>query len=317
VGLLLAGIQLGWFLLLIDVVMPRLAGTPYRHWTYQALGSGPRGAIIHVVTQPLASLRLLFTPAQKLRLWIGLLGSWLFLPLLSPLFLVAIPSLLARFWSAEATLWSFHFHYSLVEAPILAFAAIDSASRLARLLPARPRLRAFASAAPAIAILAASAVLTFAVVKPLAEVTTYVSDARAAEIQSCLDVIPPDASVSASNFLLPHLDHRAVIYLLTADIDATYLAIDVSTYHHFAPGEEAQLRTTVLDALRGQYGVTCARGETVVLSRTATSKSLTPELIRWLAGACSDGGCATGSAVGRGRVGGLVDAQVASTGKPD
>ena len=287
----LAAIQLGWFLLLIRVVMPALAGTPYRHWTYQALGSGPGSALVHVVTHPLTSLELLFRPAEKARVWIGLLGSWLFLPLLSPLFLVAIPSLLARFWSSEATLWSFHYQYTLVQAPILAFAAVDTAARVARFAAAR-RLTAPGALVPAGAVLAATAVLTFGLVRPLAEVTGYVSAARAAEIQSCLDVIPPSASVSASNFLLPHLDHRPVIYLLTSDQDADYLAIDVSTYHHFAPGEEQQLRQTVTSALAGDYGVACTRGETVVLERGVAAKGLSPELIRWLAGGCSDGACA-------------------------
>ena len=39
--------------------------------------------------------------------------------------------------------------------------------------------------------------------------------ARAAEIQRCLDQIPPDASVSASNALVPHLSHRDHIYEIT------------------------------------------------------------------------------------------------------
>ena len=303
-GTVLLVCQVGWFLLLIDVVMPALAGTPYRHWTYQALGSGPRSALVHVLTHPLSSLKLLFTPGEKVRVWIGLLGSWLFLPLVSPLFLVAIPSLLARFWSSEATLWSFHYQYTLVEAPILAFAAIDTAARVARHAPLATRLRRAVALTPAVAILAATSVLSFAVIRPLAEVTTYVSDARAAEIQGCLDVIPPGASVTASNFLLPHLAHRPVIYLITSNLDADYMAIDLSTYRNFFPGEEAQLRTDVINALAGDYGVACTRGETVVLARGAPSHTLSPELTRWLAGQCSGGGCAVSGAVGSGAAAG-------------
>jgi uncharacterized membrane protein len=291
-GTLLAVSQVGWFLLLIDVVMPALAGTPYRHWTYQALGTGPRGALLHVLTRPLSSLELLFSPAEKVRVWIGLLGSWLFLPLSSPLLLVALPSLLARFWSSEATLWSFHYQYTLVEAPILAFAAIDTAARIARFAPAAGRLQRAIGLTPAVGVLAASALLSFLVIKPLAEVGGYVSDARAAEINSCLAVIPAGASVTSSNFLLPHLAHRPVIYLITDRLDADYMAIDVSTYRHFFPGEEEQLRADVVNALAGDYGVACTRGETVVLARGATSRTLSPELTRWLAGRCSGGGCA-------------------------
>ena len=312
-GGLLAAVQIGWFLLLIRVVMPALAGTPYRHWTYQQLGSGPGSALAHVITHPLSSLELLFQPAQKVKVWLGIFGSWLFLPAVSPLLIVLLPSLLARFWSSETTLWSFHFQYTLAEAPILAFAAVDTTARLARLLG--PRLPRLAVPVAAVAILLVNLVASFLVIRPLAEVTTYVSAARAAEIQSCLDVIPGSAQVTASNFLLPHLDHRAQIYLLPARPDADFIAIDVSTYHHFAPGEEQALRKIVLDSLSGSYGVACSRGETVILERGSSSKTLSPELIRWLAGACSDGGCR--SARGRQGMPGLIEAEVASAGKPD
>src|SRR5207244_5493688 len=111
-----------------------------------------------------------------------------------------------------------------------------------------------------VAVLAASLILTFGVVRPLDEVSTFISSRQVADIQSCLTVIPADASVSASNALLPHLSHRREIYLLTMRADAQYLAIDLASYGgHFFPGEQTQIRDTITRALSGGYGVPCSK----------------------------------------------------------
>src|SRR5438552_9706384 len=218
-----------WFAALIEVVMPAIAGVPYGHWTYDALGTGPGSALWHIVRHPISSLRLLADNPTKLKLWGGLLGAWLLLPLLSPISLVAIPTLLERLWSSNPALWSASFHYSLVIAPILAFASIDGIARLQQAIPrriSRSGGRHGTSPSPSgggqsggvavgasLAVLAAGLILTFGVVRPLDEVSTYISARQVADIQSCLTVIPEEASVSASNSLLPHLSHRRQIYL--------------------------------------------------------------------------------------------------------
>jgi uncharacterized membrane protein len=281
VGAVLTALSGAWTLVAVTVVLPALGGSPYRHWLYGELGSGPLSAAVHVVTRPLSSLRLLFEPTRKVELMAGLIGNWLCLPLVSPLFLVVVPALLERFWASDPNIWSFRFQYSMLEGPILAFCAIDSVARLrAWLGPRAPRLLWPA----VVAALAAVSLLASAVaVRPLTELTTYVSAAQAARIQSCLDVIPPDASVAASNFLVPHLSHRRQIYVISVSTDADYLAVDVSTYRrHFAPGEEDQLRQTVRSALAGSYGAVCSRDMTVVLHRGAPEKTLSPPLTAWL-----------------------------------
>jgi hypothetical protein len=134
--------------------------------------------------------------------------------------------------------------------------------------------------------------LTFVFIRPLGEVTTYLSSSRAAEIQSCLNTIPADASVTASNALVPHLSHRADIHVVTAQNDADYIAIDPSTYPSYYAGEEDQLRNIVRGALAAGYGVVCAKGTTLVLTRVESTQQLTPELQLWLAGKCSGPACA-------------------------
>src|SRR5438309_6848578 len=261
-GAALLALCVVWFVSVIEVIMPAIAGAPYGHWTYQELGSGPGSALLHIVRHPISSLALLFNNTVKLKLWGGLLGAWLFLPILSPLFLVAIPTLLERPWSSNPAFWSASFHYSLVIAPVLAFASIDGLARLRQLV--RGRIRSMLGVGLSVAVLVAGTILSVAVVRPFDEIGPYISASQVADIRSCLGVIPADASVSASNALLPHLSHRPQIYLLTVKADADYVAIDLATYlDHFFPGEKAQVRTTIKGALENGYGVACSKGTTV------------------------------------------------------
>jgi uncharacterized membrane protein len=271
------GVCLAWFTVIIELVMPAIAGSPYSHWTYTALGNGPGSAVVHLVRHPISSLALLFNNTTKLKLWGGLLGAWLFLPLLSPLFIVAIPELLERLWSSNPALWSASFHYSMIIAPILAFASIDTLARLRRWLGER-RARAL-GAIGSFAVLAAGLIVTFGLVRPLDELGTYAWANQAGDIQACLDVIPATASVSASDGLLPHLSHRYQIYLLTIKTDADYIAIDLASYGgHFFPGEKDQIRNTMTQALANGYGVVCSRNTTAVLERGSGNGTLTPQL---------------------------------------
>jgi len=282
-----------WFGLLLGVIIPALGGgVSYRHWTYDALGTGPLSAASYVVRHPLASLQLLFSPPDKVRVWVGSFLAFALLPLASPLLIVALPSFLERFWSSSPNFWSFHFQYSMLPAPILTFAAMDTCARIKRLFGGR--LAAAGATVLPIAALATSAVLTFVLIRPLAEVTTYLPAGRAAQIQSCLDAIPADASVTASNALVPHLSHRADIYVITTQNYTDYIAIDPSTYPSFYAGEEDQLRLIVRAALAAGYGVVCAKGTTLVLARVDSLQQLTPELQQWLNGQCSGRACMRG-----------------------
>ena len=290
-GASLMAVATAWFAVLLGVVIPALGGgVSYRHWTYDTLGTGPVSAASSVTHHPLASLKLLFTPAAKTRVWIGSFLGFAFLSLASPLVIVALPSFLERFWSSSPNFWAFHFQYSMLPAPVLAFAAIDTCARIRRLWNGRLAI-ASTRVLPA-AALVAGVVLTFVFVQPLAEVTTYLPGNRVAEIQSCIDTIPADASVTASNTLVPHLSHRPVIYGITLHSDADYIVVDPSTYHDFFAGEEDQLRNTVRAALAAGYYVQCAKGTTLVLARIESTQQLTPELQAWLMGKCSGRPCA-------------------------
>jgi predicted membrane protein DUF2079 len=272
-------------------VIPALGGgVAYRHWTYDALGTSPGATVAYVVQHPVQSAQLLFTPAEKIRVWIGSFAAFALLPLASPILIVAVPSFLERFWSTSTNFWSFHYQYSMLPAPILTFAAIDTCARIQRLM--RGRWPAVGGTVLPATAAVAGVVLTFVFIRPLAEMTSYPSAARAAEIQSCLDRIPATASVAASNTLVPHLSHREQVYEITLHPTADYIAVDPATYGNFFAGEEDQLRRFVRGDLAAGYGVVCANDTTLVLAHVESRVQLTPELQRWLAGQCSGPACA-------------------------
>jgi len=255
VGAALVGTSAAWFALLVGVVMP-------------ALGPAP----------------------EKVRALGGSLIAYALLPLASPILIVAIPSILKAVLSPSPNAASFFSADWMLPAPILAFAAIDACTGLRRLL--NGRMPALTGLAMPVAAAAAGLVLTFVFIRPFPDTTSYQSTAHAAEIQSCLDAIPADASVTASNVLVPHLSHRAHVYEIGAQPDADYVAIDPATYRSFLAGEEDRLRQLVRGDLAAGFGVACANDTTLVLARVESRAQLTPELQRWLAGRCSGQACA-------------------------
>ena len=213
VGLLLSGISVVYFWVVIKIVMPAIqGGRAYSHWTYTSLGPTPEAAIKHLIVRPWDAIRDAIAPFKKVELIGALLAPWLLLPVLSPIFIVAIPLIAERVWSDSPTFWSTHYHYSMVIATVLAFASIDTLARIRERF-SRP-LPGWVPSAAAAAVLATGLIVTFALIKPLEELRHELSGAQAAAMQSCLNVIPQNASVAATSYLVPHLTHRLNIFAL-------------------------------------------------------------------------------------------------------
>lgn len=256
-GAVIAGVAAIWLVAMIELVIPAFADRAYAH------------ASSIEWRDPGSALKTLFTPREKLVALFNLLAPWLALPLVSPLFyLVAGPTLLARFASDKPSHWAAQgFHYSLVLAPVLAFAAIDTTVRIRRWSGgrARPLLPLAAGAG----VVLAGLYFSFHRLSPLDELKRYTSDEKIAAIEECLATIPPDASVAATSALVPHLSHRRRIYQLdlrpVPDVDV--YALDTSTW--FYPLTREDVRAIVAAKRQSGYRVRCAREDVVVLARRA------------------------------------------------
>jgi uncharacterized membrane protein len=263
-GTALVAVSAAWFVAMFKWAIPALAGSgrSYSHWTYTGLGSGPESAVWHLVAHPLDSLKLFFTPRDKVTALLNLFVPWLGLPLVSPLLIVMLPTLGARFFSDKPSHWAPQgFHYSLVLAPMLAFAAVDTAARLRRHVH---ELAPFALAAGAVVV---GVYFSFVRLKPLDELRRYTSEAQIAAIRACLGTIPANASVAATSALVPHLTHRREIYVLDRRPrpDTDYYALDASTWTFPLTG--ADVETLAAERRRAGYRVACDAGSTTILAR--------------------------------------------------
>ena len=206
---------LGWFALTVGAIIPAISGHRYHYWDYPSLGPSWTRAPLALALRPWRAVTVLVDRSVKRHTLVALFGAWLFLPLASPLLLVALPTIAERFWAGNPAFWTTKFQYSLPLAPVLAFAAVDAACRL----------RGRASRPAVFGALAASLLLSVAVVRPLAGLGHYMSASRAAATDACLDRIPANAPVAASGTLVPHLTHRAQVYRLGREPGTAFLAV--------------------------------------------------------------------------------------------
>ncbi len=123
------------------VLIPAFGGSAGFYWAYGQLGSTVTGAVWHVATHPLQTLRILVTPHVKLSTMVSLVAPLAFLPLASPLVVAAVPLLLERMLATGfPAWWTADYHYDAFVVMIFLLAAVDGAARLQRL--ARVQVRA-------------------------------------------------------------------------------------------------------------------------------------------------------------------------------
>jgi uncharacterized membrane protein len=204
------------------------------------------------------SVTLLLDRTAKTKTLAELFGAWLFLPLVSPLLLLALPSLAERFWASNPSFWSSSYQYSLPIAPILAYAAIDGTCRLRRYLDHGRRRKLDTAIAPI--TVAVGLILVVWIVQPLADLSSYMSASRAAAIDTCLDRIPATASVAASDNLIPHLTHRQHVYEFPHSNTEYRAVADPQPEGNHSPTLHATGKT-----VQARYSLLCQRGGVSVL----------------------------------------------------
>ncbi|WP_051731909.1 DUF2079 domain-containing protein [Kitasatospora phosalacinea] len=191
--------------LAVFLVIP--AHNPGGVYTYAASGSWRGG-------DPLARLLL---PGGKWRTVLALLLPTAFLALRSPLVLLAVPPLAARFWSETPAYWGTGQHYNAPLMPILFLALVDGLGWVRRRALSGPVSGVLSGRAsevvsgtlsrPVAALVPALAVLLL----PAAPAGT--APPRPADARAALAVVPDGARVAAANRLAPQLTGRCTVSL--------------------------------------------------------------------------------------------------------
>ena len=120
------------------LLIPAFGGSATFYWAYDQFGSTLGSALVGVITHPLHALRVFVTPWVKARTMIGLLATFGFLPLASPMVVAVLPLLAERMLASGYPLWwQAKFQYDAFVVMMLCCAAVDGAARLQRHWPAR------------------------------------------------------------------------------------------------------------------------------------------------------------------------------------
>jgi uncharacterized membrane protein len=145
-------------------------------------------------------------------------GGWL--GLLAPLALLpALPSLALNVLSTSPWMAAGQAHYSSL---VLPFVTLGAAAGLSR-------FRSHARTAAALALVATTAVAyVMAGAAPVGgNYAPAAITGHSVVANTIADAIPPTAGVSASSSLVPHLSHRARLYVFPAVLDADYVYVDL------------------------------------------------------------------------------------------
>jgi uncharacterized membrane protein len=317
-GLILLG--LAWWGVAFYLVMPHASptGKPLLLGRYNGLGKGPVEVVLNIVRHP-RSFLMDHLIEHSHRMYVQtLLSPAGYLPLLAPWILVLASSSIAlNLLSASAGQYSGLFQYSADIVPILIFATIEamvlllwlaqvlygrvqaklaSRSSLADEAPAPTKVRLPVIQGGLLIVLLGLVLFTslrsdyyFHGQLPYAQGFRWPrTNAHTALAQHFMDMIPPDASVSAQATLAPHLSERKHIYQFPYAVPlsypvtpqpatvADYVFLDVSAdiYPYYTTPEFVRDIKSLL--VNKQYGIVAAQDGYLLLKHGLSAPDLSP-----------------------------------------
>ncbi len=316
-GLLVLVLGLGWFALATFVIVPAYAAPLYGtaestyFARYGSLGDSAADIFKSFFTQPQAVLQIASEPPRVAYL-LGLLAAFGGLSLLAPeVLLLSLPLLLANLLSAYPAQYYGEFHYS---APLVGYFAAAAAYGLGRLW--RPLARRMAGDSAAFQHLPAAGGGMMALAALLQNRRTalrplllwalviwllawsggnYLLHGRGPLggrhdrvvvtphhrlLAQFTAQIPPDAAVTATAGVHPHVSHRQYVYQFPLGLDraktpvpAEWALLDVTTNTDMAPGD---LKAQVDRLLAADWGVVDAADGFLLLRRGEDEKTIPP-----------------------------------------
>ncbi|GAB3424641.1 DUF2079 domain-containing protein [Flindersiella endophytica] len=199
------------------VLIPAFGGDPATFWAYNHLGRNVPEVLHTMVTDPGRVLSNLVTPQEKLDTMLGMVKPLLFLCLLSPLILPALPMILERMLSDRPYWWAADFQYDAFVIVILICAAVDAVARIQRWWDRRrePRraLRPIAFGWAAIVCVISLFLVKDNYLGKLFSPDFYRGGPEVAAAREAADHVPDGVTVDAYNTVGPALTGRTTVLL--------------------------------------------------------------------------------------------------------
>jgi len=269
---------------------------------YASLGNSPLGVAKTILLHPIYILKHYVLEHNHLFYLRVLLTPAGYLPLLAPWVLVlALPTIALNLFSSYPNMYSGLYQYSAEIVPVLVFSTVEAIVLIIWVVQwciARIRQRS-ERAAPAdnppvrpgsanrwIHATLLAVLLGFVLVNvvradyarspmPFAQGFHWpVRTAHTDLAQHFIDMIPPEAPVSAQSGLVPHISHRTNIYLFPyADNQADYIFLDVTgdIYPFFSHDYVTEVKKVLLS---GNYGILAAQDGYLLLKRGLPSTGI-------------------------------------------
>ncbi len=242
-------ISIVYFVLLFKVFIPSIEtpGVKYALFNYAALGATPGEAILYIIQNPIESFKLFFINHLNNPKYDGIKAEFYWVYLISggfvlfrrPQYLIwFIPIVAQKVLNDSPTRWSIATYYSIEVVtllPLSVFLALSSIKSknitkwlvifisIASLAMTIHKLDRVNNKAPWL--------LNTSKAKVYGK-SFYKIPFNIKKVNSLLKLIPPDAKVSASNMLLPHLAQREKIYFFPKVKDAEYIVFSVHDNHY-------------------------------------------------------------------------------------
>ena len=273
-GLAMMAVSLIWFYVATFLIVAPLAaevygteGPIYLSNRYTNLDAGSGG----LLARAWAALMLLREPGRLIYL-AGLFASVGWLALLAPEFLLlGLPVLVANTFSNFPGQYSGEQHYSAPLAPVFVIAAVFGFQRLSVLASQRLRAKRLGRYVPALIV---AWLLTWSLGyhylrgwTPLARDFNWPRrTVHNQMLDRFIEQIPPEAPVSTTPPLHPHLAHREKIYVFPTIADADYVLLDVSGRTDAHPNDVRRNFDVLVEG--GEFEIVDAADGYVLLHKT-------------------------------------------------
>jgi uncharacterized membrane protein len=239
----------GMFFLEIKIAIPFFKGSPgYDYWTYSQIGSGPLDALKNCLTHPWIVPMVVFSNKLKITTVFCTYFAYLFIPFLSPISILTLPSILERMLNDQNWMWLIQAHqYSAVISPILALSAADGLFRFLKHFRLEAERKKWLTGFCALLITINVAAIPL---EPLGKVffdPYYLAKPTYLTGDQALKLIPDGASVIAQETTVSHLSHRKLIWRMDEDSllmkeDVDYIVacqhLDLGQLHKFEEIEQ-------------------------------------------------------------------------------
>lgn len=201
----------GWFLLATQAIIPwaNEGLRPLYADLYPQFGDSVPEIASNIIRQPRMVLETATTP-ERLTYYTQLFAPVAFVPLLAlPVLAIGAPQLLANVLSAHGYTHEIRYHYSAIVVAAVFLAAVEAVAIFRRRVPVARLLAGLI----AVAAVAANVAWSPSPVGNHFRSGVWASSApHHSALRDALAMVPADAGVSATYYIVPHLTHREHVY---------------------------------------------------------------------------------------------------------